>query len=72
MEIREILEICKTYSRLGSALQEQLDAAVEMDLNAKNYNPAAERYLVDFLEQLYDYADDSEDVIEYIMNLMAD
>ena len=64
MTIDELLTICKHWSSLGSAIQEQVESAVGMDLNAANYNPNASRYIIEFLEATADFVD--EDVWELI------
>ena len=52
MDHETLLGLCKTYAMMGDALTEQLNAALNLDLNENNYNPNAKPYLLDFLYEL--------------------
>jgi len=52
--IQQIMEFAREYARLGSALQEQFDTVLALNINDNNFNTNAARYLTPLLEQLYD------------------
>ena len=67
MDIFEILEICKKYSQLGWACQEQLDDMLNgKDLSELNSN--AVRYNIQFLNDVLGYMkDDQAEELEDIL-----
>ena len=57
----QIMEVARQYSRLGNALQEQVEAALELNLNENNFNPNAYAYVRGFLNELLDALPTDED-----------
>jgi hypothetical protein len=48
----EVMDLCRSYADMGAALTEQVDSALEMDLNDANFNPNAFDDVGGFLQML--------------------
>ena len=71
----QIMEVARQYSRLGSALQEQVESALSLDLNENNFNPSAHDYVNRFLNELLDAVPEDEsypveEALEYLDEYM--
>lgn len=60
MELWAILQIAKKFSNLGWSVQEQMETLLDGESEAEdiaNLNPNAVRMIVDFFEDIKDYAE---------------
>jgi hypothetical protein len=69
MNISSILEICKMYSKLGWACQEQLHIMIDNG-NLSGLNGNAVRYNLEFLDNVKSYMEDAD--IEELDDIITD
>jgi hypothetical protein len=76
MDVKNLLTICKKYAELGGAVQAQLHAAVNREITIDNFNPNSFFYIEEFLQTALvnadEVADDCDDTISYVEEIMAE
>ena len=73
MTLERIIDICKAYNDLGSAVAEQVDDAIDSRPGDANPN-ALEHYIIPFLKKVREHADGNGDdeLLEEVTNVLSD